>query len=90
MKKEDQPTAMYGVDFEDLEEIPIRYRDASIHYQYIPDNNSSNDSNDSNDPKDENSNENQDNNDKPPKPPTKPTRFVWCWGTNMWSSAPIN
>ena len=36
LPKEEQLKSMYGVDFSDLEEIPFRTRDASIHYNYFP------------------------------------------------------
>lgn len=34
LPREDQLKERYGVSFEDLDELPERYRDASIHYQH--------------------------------------------------------
>lgn len=34
LPKEEQIKEMYGIDFDDLEEMDIRFRDASIHYYH--------------------------------------------------------
>ena len=79
-EKEEQLKAMYGINFDDLEEIPFRTRDASIHYNYFPKSNE----------KDDNENcEQNDENDKKERKPTNPTKFTWCWGDHTWNCRTI-
>lgn len=76
LPKEEQLMAMYGLGMEDIEEIPIRMRDASIHYQCIPNENDKNDKNDK-----ELDLDNR---------PTEPLRLTWSWADKKWSSKKIN
>lgn len=56
LDKEDQLREIYGLEMDDLEEIPFRTRDASIHYQYIPN---------------DEENDEEENDEKIPKLPTR-------------------